>query len=442
MAKISGILTDGAGQIISDCVIELYAKKTTSEVLMQTHAFIVANDGRYSIDVLPCDYEVSLIINGFPKKRLGTIKVYSNSGDGTLNDYLTDPSETEINSEFIQQVLDARNEAGKSAKAAKQSETNAVNILNNVVKKTGDTIATLTITDPIALCLKGSDKEISTLFHYDGTSFEILFNKGSDPNGLKAIQINSKTGDVNFNHNAAINGKSIIKQGDYGVGGLAIRDAGDGSYPKECQYIYFSKNAVGNPVPTSALTGINIVNHPDWGLQFLGQDGVPNPKIFVRTIGYGGFIGTAEFITSANSTIDSNGFLKAASPILRLFASDDVNPDEGFIKAGFAHVNDEAKNAYAKKIAVGHYEIHGSLGFAKDGWYITLPEDANGNKKFFADYSVDENNIITIKTYTRKFDTNRCEIVAGDPIDITSGRWIDVRLDMVVNDPPYKQSGE
>ena len=235
------------------------------------------------------------------------------------------------------------------------------------------------------------------------------------------------------------NGERYIPKGGYGVGGLAIRDAGDGSYPKGCQYIYFSKNAVGNPVPTSALTGINIVNHPDWGLQFLGQDGVPNPKIFVRTIGYGGFIGTAEFITSANSTIDSNGFLKAASPILRLFASDDVNPDDGFIKAGFAHVNDEAKNAYAKKIAVGHYEIHGSLGFAKEGWYITLPEDANGNKKFFADYSVDENNIITIKTYTKKFDTDRCEIVAGDPIDITKGCWIDVRLDMMVNDPPYKQ---
>ena len=149
-------------------------------------------------------------------------------------------------------------------------------------------------------------------------------------------------------------------------------------------------------------------------------------------------------LTSSNVQDILNGLIesKAASPILRLFASDDVNPDEGFIKAGFAHVNDEAKNAYAKKIAVGHYEIHGSLGFAKEGWYITLPEDANGNKKFFADYSVDENNIITIKTYTKKFDTNRCEIVAGDPIDITKGRWIDVRLDMMVNDPPYKQSGE
>lgn len=227
---------------------------------------------------------------------------------------------------------------------------------------------------------------------------------------------------------------------DYGVGGLAIRDAGDGSYPKGCQFISIPREAVNSPLSTSTLIGINIVNHSEWGLQIIGQDGIPKPRIFIRTIGYGRFIGNAEFITSANSTIDSNGFLKAASPILRLFASDDVNPDDGFIKAGFAHVNDEAKNAYAKKIAVGHYEIHGSLGFAKDGWYITLPEDANGNKKFFADYSVDKNN--TIKTYTRKFDTNRCEIVAGDPIDITKGRWIDVRLDMMVNDPPYKQSEE
>ena len=87
-------------------------------------------------------------------------------------------------------------------------------------------------------------------------------------------------------------------------------------------------------------------------------------------------------LTSSNVQDILNGLIesKAASPILRLFASDDVNPDDGFIKAGFAHVNDEAKNAYAKKIAVGHYEIHGSLGIAKDGWYITLPEDANGNK--------------------------------------------------------------
>lgn len=115
MAKISGILTDGAGQIINDCTIELYAKKTTGKVLEQTQAFTVASDGKYSMNVLPCEYEVSLIINGFPKKRLGIINVYSDSVDGTLNDYLINPEESDLTPEFLKQIFDARNEAIKSA---------------------------------------------------------------------------------------------------------------------------------------------------------------------------------------------------------------------------------------------------------------------------------------------------------------------------------------
>lgn len=119
MAKISGILTDGTGQVINDCTIELYAKKTTINVLTQTQAFTVTSDGKYSMNVSPCEYDVSLIINGFPKKRLGTINVYSNSANGTLNDFLINPKESELTPEFIKQVIDARNEAKKSADEAR-----------------------------------------------------------------------------------------------------------------------------------------------------------------------------------------------------------------------------------------------------------------------------------------------------------------------------------
>lgn len=137
-----------------------------------------------------------------------------------------------------------------------------------------------------------------------------------------------------------------------------------------------------------------------------------------------------EQITTANSTVDSNGFLKKASPILRLFANEAIEEIDGFKKSGCALINDLATGVTAKRIDVGHYEIHGSLGFAKEGWHITLPEDANGNKKFFAEYSTDENNIITVKTFTKKFDFERCEIVAGEPVDISAGRWVDLRLEM------------
>ena len=120
MATISGILTDGTGQIINDCTIELYAKKTTNKVLVQTQAFTVAIDGRYSMNVFPCEYDVSLIINGFSKKRLGTINVYDDSPNGTLNDYLTNPIETDVTPEFIKDVIAARNEAQKSADEARE----------------------------------------------------------------------------------------------------------------------------------------------------------------------------------------------------------------------------------------------------------------------------------------------------------------------------------
>ena len=125
MAKISGILKDGAGQIINDCTIELYAKKTTNNVLVQTQAFAVASDGKYSINAQPCEYDVSLMVNGFPKKRLGTINVYSDSVDGTLNDYLINPEASDLTPEFLKQVFDARDVAKKSATQATNSATEA-----------------------------------------------------------------------------------------------------------------------------------------------------------------------------------------------------------------------------------------------------------------------------------------------------------------------------
>lgn len=88
MPKISGILLDGAGQVINNCTIELRASITTNDVLTQTQAFTVSDDGYYNIDASACIYDVSLIIDGYPRKNLGKIKVLNDSDDGTLNQFL------------------------------------------------------------------------------------------------------------------------------------------------------------------------------------------------------------------------------------------------------------------------------------------------------------------------------------------------------------------
>ncbi|OLF40781.1 hypothetical protein [Psychrobacter sp. Rd 27.2] len=120
-----------------------------------------------------------------------------------------------------------------------------------------------------------------------------------------------------------------------------------------------------------------------------------------------------------NTLTDSNGFIKSASPIVKLFADK-------------IELNNEAEqqNIEFIKNGVGDYTIKNTSGLSTDGWYIELPNDANGNTKFAVIYDELADGTINIKTYKRKFDFELVAIVADidNPIDITDGRWIDLRL--------------
>lgn len=124
-------------------------------------------------------------------------------------------------------------------------------------------------------------------------------------------------------------------------------------------------------------------------------------------------------LTAQNTTTDGNGFIKAASPVVKLFQSHiELN-------------NDAAKQPITlEKLGVGDYLIKGSLGFAQEGWYIEVPKDANGNTIVAVVYDTLENGDISIKTYKRKFDFELAAVVADheNPMDIPEGRWIDIRL--------------
>ena len=130
--------------------------------------------------------------------------------------------------------------------------------------------------------------------------------------------------------------------------------------------------------------------------------------------------GNAFVVYSANNTtVDANGFIKKASPIIQLFADK-------------IELNDEAQQQSIgfEKLGVGDYLIKGSSGFAQEGWYIETPKDANGNVLFSVSYITLENDDISVKTYKKKFDLETASIVADldNPVDITENRWIDLRL--------------
>ncbi|WP_262735299.1 phage tail fiber protein [Acinetobacter radioresistens] len=142
------------------------------------------------------------------------------------------------------------------------------------------------------------------------------------------------------------------------------------------------------------------------------------------------------FYTTQNTTVDSNGYIKAASPICNLYVD-------------HIELNDEAKlqEIIFEKVDVGNYLIRGSLGFAQEGWYIEVPKDANGNVLVAVKYQQLESGDIQVKTFAKKFDEETGDVVPNlaKPRDIPAGRFISLRLQGLpkpefIDDPEIMES--
>lgn len=138
----------------------------------------------------------------------------------------------------------------------------------------------------------------------------------------------------------------------------------------------------------------------------------------------------------AGITIDGNGFVKKASPIAKLIAEIPSKEDSFFwtgveTVGGYVGCNAEAQGVFAVKTGLGKYTIKGSLGWNTEGWKFELPRDDNGNMLCFveSDWNEEEKEL-NIQVFTRKFDINTGNIIAGEPMEIPQGRWIDLRLEM------------
>ncbi|OYQ81795.1 hypothetical protein B9T19_03795 [Ignatzschineria sp. F8392] len=141
--------------------------------------------------------------------------------------------------------------------------------------------------------------------------------------------------------------------------------------------------------------------------------------------------------SSYNTTIDSNGHLKAASPIVRLF-DDRIEHNDQF-----------KEEPQFRKIDTGIYQIFNTLGLAKEGWTVEIPKDKHGKPYF---------HVIVQKTYDGviisvhdEYDVRRkkkikdifgeeqeVEVVGkilGEARDIKPHeRWIDLRFHEEVED--------
>lgn len=122
---------------------------------------------------------------------------------------------------------------------------------------------------------------------------------------------------------------------------------------------------------------------------------------------------------SNNTTVDGNGFIKQASPVIHL-------RDSGIEVFGFAE-----ESPVFKKLGVGKYLIEGTSGLAGAGWYIETPCDRNGNKYYNVDWFQDcapdapdgtvetpQNVSLRVCAYERVWNPAAGKYENGAPVDI------------------------
>lgn len=189
--------------------------------------------------------------------------------------------------------------------------------------------------------------------------------------------------------------------------------------PNDIQYNGSYHINSAQPMGFMMMQHINHSSQAGFAFQFgapAGESNCKNVKMRIKNAGVWSTPCTVR--NTDNTTVDANGFVKVASPIVKLFSDHIEANDEVDLATSF------------EKLGVGDYLIKNTGGFSSEGWYVELPQDANGNKLFAVDYKQLENGDISVKTYKKMFDVETASIVGdlNSPVDINSGRWIDIRL--------------
>jgi hypothetical protein len=198
-----------------------------------------------------------------------------------------------------------------------------------------------------------------------------------------------------------------------------------------------SANATGGPDATAPWAGFQFGFDGASRWTMCARQGVNTIDLRTRVRAPSGWGSWVAMWHTGNTSVDANGFIKKASPIARLTNHPDKMQSDfldGFTLSGLVAVNPEATGVTAVKVATGVYEVTGSLGFSLEGWTVEIPQDVNGNRLCFVATEVDHDGKITVLVSKRRFDIDTAAIVAGDPMDIPDGRWIDLRINMPASD--------
>ncbi|QPN39438.1 hypothetical protein I3B46_15050 [Providencia sp. 2.29] len=263
------------------------------------------------------------------------------------------------------------------------------------------------------------------------------------------------TGDVTFSKNAIKSTKgthtlpdksgTLMQVGDYGVGGVGLIFTDANELRLESGFYSGGGGATtaGNNFHSySPLIHACRAGGADQSGMILQLQGNTAKLLAYRQKNNGVWNGWFEIYSTGNTTKDSNGNLKAASPVVKLFAD-------------HIELNEESEGVEMEHLGVGHYLIKGVVGFNSDGaWGINngfvIPQDHNGKNMVLIDYKVRPDGDIEVFVFHQqnadlpeRFQNKRIKYIDKDgnpvyyenyePCDVPESRWIDMRVEMPSN---------
>lgn len=237
----------------------------------------------------------------------------------------------------------------------------------------------------------------------------------------------SATSDLTTSLMDPTTGRSL-KVGDWGIGSTSAPVIEDGSNARTTGF-YSPGGATGtnwadNYYPALAMNR---------GNNYTSQIQVNNRGSLASRCGTTsqGWTLWATHWNDRNTTKASDGTLKAASPIVKLFSD------------GSSETNEESEGVAVTRLEMGQYLIEGCEGLNSDAAWggidggFDIPTDRNKQPLIWLDYEVNADGSILVKTFHRTYPTapayarnEQQGIRDGDPVDIPRDQFVSVRVEM------------
>lgn len=157
-------------------------------------------------------------------------------------------------------------------------------------------------------------------------------------------------------------------------------------------------------------------------------------NITIRKQAGGTWLSPVKLYSTGNTTKASDGTLKAASPVVKLFAD------------GSFETNGESEGCTVTRMKAGEYLIEGCMGMNSDAAWggidggFDIPKDRNGQALIWLDYEVNADGSVLVKTFHREYPSapifarnSREGFVDGEPADIPADQFVSVRVEMPQN---------